>query len=216
MDKKNSTNESGSKDAAWTVLHTPLSVTELRAFCRDIERLFRINPMLNFRNWQRLETDRYRFSGQNISQQPPFDFDLTLTVKQLPDGLQIDYDQGLKSHTTLIIEAITDQLEKSDQIECHSKLTITDYYDGLPECKRAKQLHLVDKSISVWANDLQRYLIGWHYWSRYRLWRWYMQYVWQPMKPMGRRITTILLWITVVELALILLGSAIYFLEYTE
>ena len=42
-----------------------------------------------------------------------------------------------------------------------------------------------------------------------------MKRIWQPMKPMGRRITYILLWITVVELALIALGTAIYFVEFT-
>ena len=34
------------------------------------------------------------------------------------------------------------------------------------------------------------------------------------MKPTARRITYILLWITVVEIALIALGVAIYFVEY--
>lgn len=200
--------ENSGTDAAWAVLHTPLSVIDLKTFCLDIERLFRINPMLNFRTWQQLGKDRHHLTGQNISQQPPFDFDLTLFVRQLPDGIQIDYDHSLKTRTTLIIEPV------SDRPGCHSKLTITDYYDGLPEKERTRQLHRVDKSISVWANDLQRYLINWHQWSRYRPWRWYMQHIWQPMKPMGRRITTILLWITVVELALIFLGGAIYFLEF--
>lgn len=208
--------ESGKKndtDAAWAVLHTPLSIIELKSFCRDIERLFRINPMLNFHKWQQLEENRYRFAGQNISQQPAFDFNLILTVRQLPEGLQIDYDHGLKSRTTLIIEPAADQ---SEQTEYRSKLTIIDYYDGLPKNERAKHLHCVDKSISVWANDIQRYLYDWHRWSRFHLWRWYMQQVWQPMKPMGRRITTILLWVTLAELALISLGGAIYFLEYAK
>jgi len=208
--KKNDTND---KDRAWAILHTPLGTAELTSFCRDIERLFRINPMLNFHTWQQLEANRYRFAGQNISQQPPFDFDFILTVRRLPEGLQIDYDHGLKSRTTLVIEPATDQ---SEQTEYRSRLIITDSYDGLPENERAKHLHCVDKSISVWANDLQRYLLGWHQWSRFRLWRWYMKQVWQPMKPMGRRIATILVWVTLMELALIVLGGAIYFLEYAK
>jgi len=207
------TDEKNDTDAAWAVLHTPLSTIELKIFCRDIERLFRINPMLNFHKWQQLKENRYRFAGQNISQQPPFEFDFILTVRQLSEGLQIDYDHGLKSRTTLIIEPTANQ---SGQLEHRSRLTITDYYDGLPENERVKQLHCVDKSISVWANDLQQYLMGWHQWSRFRLWRWYMKQVWQPMKPMGRRITTILLWVTLAELALISLGGAIYFLEYAK
>lgn len=59
--------------AAWAILHIPLNEAELKLFCQDIERLFRINPMLNFRKWQQIGPNRYYFTGQNISQQPPFD-----------------------------------------------------------------------------------------------------------------------------------------------
>jgi hypothetical protein len=41
-----------------------------------------------------------------------------------------------------------------------------------------------------------------------------MQRIWQPMTPMGRRITAILLWVTAFELALVLLGAGIYYLDY--
>jgi hypothetical protein len=68
--------------------------------------------------------------------------------------------------------------------------------------------------LKVWAHELQRYLISWHRWSNYRLWRWYMQRIWQPMTPMGRRITAILLWVAAFELALVLLGAGIYYLDY--
>ena len=66
----------------------------------------------------------------------------------------------------------------------------------------------------VWAEYLQRYLLMWVRWRRFGMWRWYMRRVWQPMKPASRRITYILLWISVVEIALIALGVAIYFIEY--
>ncbi len=42
-----------------------------------------------------------------------------------------------------------------------------------------------------------------------------MKRVWQPMKPSGRRITYMLLWISLVEIALIALGAGIYWSEYT-
>lgn len=200
--------EQDSADAAWAILHTPLSTPELTRFCHDIERLFRINPMLSVRHWRRLHANRYFFSGRNISQSPPFDFELVLTVQPLPNGLQIEYDQGVKSRTTFTIDPV------SEQSGSRSRLTITDYYDGFPESERIQHLHQVDKSISVWAHDLQHYLISWHRWSNYRLWRWYMQWIWQPMTPMGRRITTILLWVTAFELALVLLGAGIYYLDY--
>jgi len=80
-----------------------------------------------------------------------------------------------------------------------SRLTIIDDYAGLSEKQRQEHLHEVDKSLNNWADYLQRYLVLWQRWSRFTLWRWYMCRVWQPMKPTGRRITYILLWITVLE-----------------
>lgn len=214
LDKSDKSDRPDSQDAAWAILHTPLSTDELKLFCQDIERLFRINPMLNFKTWQQVSPNRYYFTGQNISQQPPFEFELILTSKQLPGGIQIDYEQGLKARTTFTIEPVS----KSDDgaFKNQSKLIITDFYDGFPENERKQQLHHVDKSITVWANDLQRYLTGWKKWSRFGLWRWYMRHIWQPMKPMGRRITAILFWVTFFEVALILLGVGVYYLEYTE
>lgn len=196
------------RDAAWATIHIPLEAEVLRYFCQDIERLFRINPMLYFKQWEIVENNRYRCSGQNISQEKPFDFDLTFSVKQLSNGLQIDYQQGLKSRTTFIIEPVLVNYKQQ------SKITITDVYEGAPETQRQQQQHLVDKSITVWASYLQQYLLTWKRWSSFAPWCWYMQYIWLPMKPSARRITYIVLWITVFEITLIVLGGAIYFLEY--
>jgi len=196
------------EDVAWASIETPLDVDELKLFCQDIERLFRINPMLIFKDWQSNEESGYQFSGQNISQEEPFDFDLSLTVKNIPDGMQIIYQQGVKSSTTFTI-AVADAGSNSK-----SKLTITERYDGMSETERKEHLHTVDRSLTVWAKYLQQYFLSWQRWSRFRLWRWYMKRVWQPMKPSGRRITYMLLWITAFEIALIILGVAIYYIEY--
>ncbi|SEM69965.1 hypothetical protein [Nitrosomonas marina] len=205
---------SSCQDAAWAILHTPLEAAELTLFCHDIERLFRINPMINFSTWHKTGLNRYHCTGQNISQQPPFNFELTFTVRHLPDGVQIDYEQGLKTRTTFVIEPVSPP--QGSQHPGQTKLTITDFYDGMSEDERKQCLHLVDKSITAWAGDLQQYLINWNKWSRYRLWRTYMQYVWQPMRPMGRRIVAILIWLTVFEMILILLGAAVYYLENSQ
>ena len=192
------------EDAAWASINTPLSVSQLTTFCRDIERLYRINPMLEFQHFKTLGPQRYAYAGRNISQEAPFEFDFTFTVKELPDGLQIDYEQGIKSKTVFKIEPAPQG----------SKLTITEYYERLSPEEREQHLQEVDKSLVVWANYLQRYLISWASWSRFAFWRWYMRRIWQPMKPSARRITYTLLWITVVEIALIALGVAIYFVEF--
>jgi len=204
-------NPSDDQDAAWAILQAPIDAAELMVFCQDIERLFRINPMLNFSTWQKTGDNQYHCAGQNISQQPPFDFDLSFTVSPLPDGIQIDYEHGLKTRTTFAITPISGS---HTQYSAQTKLIIKDFYDGLPLEERKQHLHYVDKSITVWASHLQQYLIDWKKWSHFGLWRWYMRHVWQPLKPMGRRIISILLWLTVFEVALVLLGAIVYFLEY--
>lgn len=195
------------KDAVWATINTPLTLQELEVFCQDIERLFRINPMLIFKQWTVLGSDCYRFSGQNISQEELFDFDVRLTVRRVPNGIHIDCQGSLKTSTTFTFESTP------NNSPCQSKLTITDSYDGIPEADRKQQLHLVDKSITVWATYLQQYLQLWKKWSHIGIWRWYMHTIWQPMKPAGRRISYILLWIAAFELLLILLGALIYYMK---
>ena len=192
------------EDVAWASTNTPLTVDALKDFCTDIERLYRINPMLEFEHWDSKSGDRFIFAGRNISQEQPFDFEYELSASKLGNGIRIDYDRGIKSSTTFTIEPAPQG----------SKLMITDRYERLPTEERRTHLHEVDKSLAIWAQYLQQYLISWQRWSRFGLWRWYMRRVWQPMKPAGRRITYILLWITAMEIALITLGAAIYFVEY--
>ncbi|MDH5648146.1 MAG: hypothetical protein OEY67_00705 [Gammaproteobacteria bacterium] len=193
-----------SQDIAWASLTTPLSTEDLNQFCQDIERLFRINPYLEFNQWQAVSDRRYRFSGRNLSQEQPFEFDYELTVHPSDKGLRIDYNSGIKSNTEI-------KIEPEGQ---GSKLTITDRYERLPENEREAYLHEVDKSLVAWANYMRTYLTSWRRWSWFGPWRWYMRRIWQPMKPTARRITYVLLWITVFEIALIALGVAIYFIEY--
>lgn len=191
-------------DAAWAAINTPLSVKELNSFCQDIERLFRINPMLEFNAWETLSDNHYRMAIKNISQEEPFEIDVKMNVEQKADEITIHYENGIKKKTTLKIEPS----------EYGSKLTITDNYDDLSEEERQSQLYKVDKSLVNWADYLQRFLIRWNKWSKFGPWRWYMKRVWQPMKPTGRRVTYMLLWITLVEIALITLGVGIFLAEF--
>lgn len=193
------------QDVAWASIQTPLDTSALHAFCLDIERLFRINPYLEFESWEQRGEKQYHFSGRNSSQESAFDFALDFEVEPLPNGLIISYAQGLKRSTTLLIEPA----------DKGSKLTITEDYSGSSEEDRKARLQEVDKSLTRWAGDLQSFLMTWHRWSRLSLWRWYMRRIWQPLKPTGRRIVYMFIWISIVEVALIALGAAIYWNEYT-
>lgn len=194
------------EDAAWASINTPLEVKELIEFCQtDIERLFRINPYLEFRTWKSLGDNRYLFAGRNFSQEEAFDFDLEMLVEALPDGLRVDYLGGLKESSTFKIEPSPHG----------SKLTIHENYNPLPEDQRKARLGEVDRSLTTWAGDIQKFLVIWKQWRWFRPWRWYMRHVWQKMKPSGRRIAYMFWWITLVEIALIVLGAGIYLAEYS-
>jgi len=192
-------------DAAWAAINTPLSVEELNIFCQDIERLFRINPMLEFNKWENLSDNHYRMAAKNISHEEAFEIDVEINVEQQTDEIIFHYSSGIKNKTVLKIEPS----------EYGSKLTITDSYDGLSEEERQSHLNEVDKSLVNWANYLQQFLITWNKWSKFGLWRWYMKRVWQPMKPTARRVTYMILWVTLVEIALITLGVGLYFSEFS-
>ena len=196
--------ENAENDSAWASVITPLSVDALMDFCADTERLFRINPMLVFTQWEKTSENHYTFSGQNSSQEKAFDFEFGLSVSKLDDGYRFDYDKGVKSSTVIKIEAD----------EQGSKLTITDRYDRLPASERESLLHEVDQSLVIWAEYLQKFCISWKSWSKFALWRWYMRRIWQPMKPTARRITYMLLWITFLEIALLILGAGVYYTEF--
>ena len=205
MENSNSPEKYG-KDAAWASIKTPLTADDLFAFCLDVERLFRINPYLEFQQWQVLDDGRILFSGRNSSQKMPFEFHYEITVNH-DEGRQIrlSYGEGsLKASTTIGVEPL----------DRGSQLTITDDYGQLSEMERKRRLDEVDQSLTQWLQDIQSYLVLWQRWSKVGLWRWYMRRIWQPLKPNGRRIVYMLLWITVVEIALILLGVGIYFAEY--
>lgn len=194
-----------SDDAAWVSFKTPLNSNDLIAFCQDVYRLLRINPYLEFNHWQQLSNNHYHLEAQNTSTKPEISLNLDIEVEPLSDGVRLHYSQGLKSSTTFKVTQETDG---------SSSLAIIDSYDAVTASEREQRLNEVDKSLIKWAEDIQGYLIHWNRWSRLSLWRWYMKHVWQPMKPTARRITYMLLWITLAEISLILLGAAIYIIEY--
>lgn len=192
------------EDAAWASVYIPVERSWLLFFCSDLERLFRINPYLQISKWERLLKDCFRVEGVNSSQQPAFSFAFEIKVEEVPEGLRLIYSDGMKSSTTLKLETEGEG----------TRLSIIDEYTGIVETDREQKLQEVDRSLVKWLEDIQAYLVNWKRWSWFLPYRWYMRYIWQPMKPIGRRITYMLLWITLFEIALIMLGIGIYWLEY--
>jgi hypothetical protein len=187
-------------DAAWVAIDTPLDARQLAEFCADIERLYRINPYLEFRYWRATDGGQHEAAFRNLSNQ--HELTLTLEVECVSERhIDVRYDRGIKRCTRFRIEPR----------EGGSRLTITDAYDP---SAGAADTGEVDKSLHAWGAALQDYLVRHARWGRYGWWRWYMRRVWVPMKPTARRIVYILLVLTVFEFALIALGFAIYWIEY--
>jgi hypothetical protein len=112
----------------------------------------------------------------------------------------VRYDRGAKRSTRFEIDATADGC----------RLRITDDYSGAAETDVAE----VDRSLHAWGVALREYLLRDRRWGWCTPWRWYMRRVWVPMKPSARRITFIILLVTLAEIVLIALVMAIYWAEH--
>ncbi|RKZ79028.1 MAG: hypothetical protein DRR19_25550 [Candidatus Parabeggiatoa sp. nov. 1] len=189
-----------SEDAAWVRVITPLSVETLREFCRDLERLYRINPMLEFESFRQTAPDYYYLRANNISNGQ--EIATELQVEETDDGFKITYSEGIKSTTFIRIEKDTQG----------ANLIIIDDYSGLPMTERSERLAEVDRSLEQWGQALYRHLHNWQRWFWFPPYRWYIRRVWQPMKPSARRITYMLIVITLFELVAFLVMMGLWVL----
>ncbi|HEX9626349.1 MAG TPA: hypothetical protein VGA00_05370 [Acidiferrobacterales bacterium] len=190
------------EDRAWVKIETPLSSAELREFCRDIERLYRINPRLEFRAWRASGPGRFHAEWRNLSNDREESHDLEV-VRESDWAFRVDYAGGIKALTRFAVE----------QNAAGARLTITDDYSRLPEAERAQRLDEVDRSLVPWGQGLHRYLRRQRRWGWFPPWRWYMRRLWLPMRPMARRIVWWLWVITLVEIALFLFVMLVYIIE---
>lgn len=188
-------------DAAWVVLDTPLEPAALASFCDNLERLYRINPFLEFASWTQDAPDRFQAEVLNHSNGKRAA--MRASVARTPDGaLRVDYAEGLKRSTRFEIAPAP----------AGSRLTITDTYGPAAEAQAAE----VDRSLHAWGVALKAHLERDRRWGWLPLYRWMVERVWLPMKPSARRITFLVLVIGIADIALIALGFAIYWLEYAR
>jgi hypothetical protein len=185
-------------DTAWVTIDVPLEPAALAGFCRDVERLYRINPYLEFRRWRETAPGAFSVSMRNLSNQR--DLELRLTLERVSERhFLVRYDRGVKCSTRFEIGATAEG----------SCLRISDDYSGAAETDTAE----VDRSLHAWGVALREYLLRDQRWGWCAPWRWYMRRVWVPMKPSARRITFIILLVTLAEIALFALVMAIYWAE---
>ena len=189
------------RDAAWVVLETSLGTAELAAFCRNLERLYRINPFLEFASWQQSLPDGFRAQVLNHSNQQPVLLEGVRT-RTSDLGFRVDFASGLKRRTCFEIQPRAGG----------SSLTITDEYSAAAGSAGPLQAE-VDRSLHAWGVAIRVYLERDRRWGWIPLFRPFVQRVWLPMKPSARRIAFLILVIALADLLLIALGFAIYWLE---
>lgn len=186
-----------SEDAAWVTIETTWATEELRAFITDVERMLRINPLLEIRRLERVDApSRYRLQARNLSNAR--EVDVVFMVATQGDGVALAYESGLKSTTTVAVTARPGG----------SLLTIREDYGGASPEERARRLDEVDRSLVPWGEALHAYLARLKRWSWLPPWRWYMRRIWLPMRPRQRRIAWLIWVISALEFAafLVVLG----------
>ena len=191
------------EDKAWATIQTKLSPAKLREFCLDLERLYRINPYLEFHTWRKTASGQIHTEYRNLSNDQEFSLDLTL-VEESENMFSVQYAQGVKAATRFEIQTS----------EHGSSLTITDDYNRFSDEERNQRLAEVDKSLPAWSQAIFDYLRRHQRWGWILPWRWYMRWLWVPMKPSARRIAWMLYLITVVEFFFILFVALIWWLEH--
>jgi hypothetical protein len=190
-------------DAAWVIVDSPLPIETLREFCRDVERLYRINPSLEITAWRPVADDTFHAAWRNTSNQQDAVFDLRIE-RGSADAFEVAYSQGLKRCTRFALSPAVSG----------SRLTITDDYGGVPEEERARRVVEVDQSLVAWGWALHAYLRRERRWGRNAVYRWTMRRVWLPMKPSARRITTLLVVVTAAEFLIVLFVGLIWWIEH--
>ncbi len=191
-----------SEDAAWVTIETPFDPAELRMFLDDVERLYRINSLLVFEDWRQIGNNRYLLKARNLSNDRLLETELDVASTDV--GITVRYSKGLRTATAFRVEPQPDNT---------AKLIITDDYAGTSLAEREARIDEVDKGLVQWGMSLHRYLRRWKRWSWLPGWKFYMHHVWQPMKPMARRISFILIVVTLAEFIVFLLVFAIFWLE---
>lgn len=194
--------EPAARDEAWVTIETPLKPGALIEFCRDVERLYRINSQLEVLEWRALGDGRHAVRLRNLGNDHLLEAELT--AESAPHGVTVRYDRGLKASTEFRVAAKPPG----------ATLTIRDDYGRLPEAERAARIDEIDRSLVTWGHDLHRYFRRWHRWSWCGPWRWYMRRVWLPMKPSARRIAFLVVAVSVAEFLAFLFVFAIFWLEF--
>lgn len=181
----------GLENAAWVTIPNKLSVQELKSFCESVENLFRLNPYLKIKSWQTKDSHNAHVRWENHSSHHVFLVDTDISVDSNHQEIKIEYKNGPKKQTLLIVNAVSRG----------SELIIIDDYGENTHTSYAE----IDKSLNAWGESLKQFFNHYAVIKYVPFVRLLINKVWIRMNPMARRITYILFVITTVELIALLL-----------
>jgi len=201
------------KNTAWVTIEISVLPGKLFDFLQNTERLFRLNPYLDIREWEEISAGipfntplrGERFHLKALNEMNGVTYDLLITVESIRPGASIflNYDKGLKRALE-----ITLQPGASGSI-----LTLRDHYHAPTGENQEEQLKQVDHGLIPWASSIRQYLLGLERWGWFWPYRWYRERFWLSMRPTHRRISRLLIWVTLLEFVAFLFVFIIYWLE---
>ncbi len=142
----------------------------LMAFCRDVERLLRLDPGLVFEYLAPCSCTNWRLRGRDRDGRP---FAAEATVRRLPDGLRLDYAGGPWAGHVFRVVAGENGEAGLEIVELH----------------RDRPAGAAAAALDDWGRALQRHAAHWRRWSRFGAWRLWMEAFWLRMTPTSRRAT---------------------------
>lgn len=177
----------GPGDTARAEIAVPLAPAALADFLADVERLFRLNPLLAIESW-RACAGGFHFVAANESNGRRID--AVVAVERAADGstLLLRYATGLKRATRLAVTASAGG----------ARLVVTEHYAAV-EDPADPRLAEVDRSLVPWVAALHRHLRARRRWGWLPGWRWWHERFLAGLAPRQRRIVRLLVWISLLE-----------------
>jgi hypothetical protein len=198
-------NEVSPGDTARAETLVPLPAAELVAFVADVERLWRLNPHLDIRDWQPREDGFNYVAHDEIGD---CQREAQITFSPGPDAVArsgescsrmlLRYAGSLRQATEILVEPAPEG----------TRLILIDHYPRI-EDPQDPRLAEVDRTLVPWVGEIRRHLLARRRWGWLPGWRWWNEHFLLHMAPRSRRIVRLLVWISVLEFAVFVAAVAV-------
>lgn len=182
-------------DSARAETTLPLPAAELIDFVHDVERMWRLNPHRDIRDWQPREDGFGYVAHDELAGR---DVAAAATIDRSHGRLTVRYASGLRLATEIAVEGVADG----------ARLIVTDRYPRI-EDPQDPRLVEVDRSLVPWVAAIRRHLLARRRWSWLPGWRWWNEDFMLHMAPRSRRIVRLIVWISALEFAVFLGAVAV-------